>query len=108
MKNPDHDCLGFCALCHTDIAEYPIVNGAKILKWKKSRREALFKLSNGSVLHVSLCSICDDSLDRRKFMELMESVMKGWEEELKQSRMSDEQKEDYRANYYRLQIVEKI
>jgi hypothetical protein len=108
MNTLEHDKLGFCAFCHVDIAEYPEVNGVKHLKWKPTRRECLFKLSNESVLHVSLCAECDENLDRRQFMGLMDSIVAGWEEELKVSKMSDEQKTEYRTSHYRLNIVERI
>lgn len=108
QNKPDHDKIGFCALCHSAVGEWIDVSGHTILKWLPIRRECLFKLSNNSILHASLCSNCDDRINAEHFSDLMNSIIRGWEKELEVSTMPAESKADYINRYYQLKIMEKI
>lgn len=107
-KTPDHDQLGFCAFCHIEVADWPEVNGNKILKWRNTRRESLFKLSNDSVLHVTLCDVCDQKVLPKHYRQLMDSIIGGWKKELEFTTMNTEQRDQYKKVFFKLTIEERI
>lgn len=90
----DYDSRGLCAYCHE-----PNFTG-----------RAQFKISDHSIMHVSLCSECsnkDISEDK-----LMISIVKGWEKEVEQlvarEEWTQDQANEYMERYSKLKIVERV
>lgn len=83
MVNEDRP--GFCAKCHTPIAEF---NGSNeygnpiIVKLLPILRTIFFRLDNGSQLIVTLCVDCEETIDPSDSAQIMESVINGWQYEV--------------------------
>lgn len=84
----DYDCAGFCAVCHTEIAEFkgsfeiaPGIFKPAIEKLKGNYRNQLVYLSDGSQMNVSLCENCVN-LTPDTSRILMKNVVNGWKKEI--------------------------
>ena len=104
----DYDKLGHCAMCHKKIGDFPFPERPYLIKWNPEKREVNFRLTNGSILHTAMCEKCSNNVTEENFSAVMHSVIRGWEEELKYSTMSDKEKTEYVKNFFGLKIEGRV
>lgn len=71
------------------------------------RKITKFKVSDETTMLTSLCNECA-SLPMISYKSLMDSIIRGWEEELAHSKWSDLEKINYMNHYANLEILERI
>lgn len=102
MAFVDYDKLGHCAYCHKIIAE--MINGQLVFF---DRHIVKFKISDETKMLTSLCNECA-SLPMISYTSLMDSVVRGWEDELAHSDWSETKKSEYMNYHEKLEILERI
>lgn len=75
LPNPEYDRPGFCCLCHCPIAEF---DGERISRILSIIRPLYIRLNDGSMMQVTLCASCKDSMTEEDIPKIMDSVYKGW------------------------------
>lgn len=85
MKLPEFDKAGFCCKCHQPVAEF---NGSRpdgsmiITRLLPNCEMVDYRISNGSILKVCICTECKPKLLPEDSGEVMENVINGWQWEL--------------------------
>ena len=107
------DYPGFCANCHTAVAEFDgsDENGMPIVKKIKGNvRTVYFQLTSGSKLPVTVCDECELKLKGSDCQHIMESVINGWQKEIdfKCKDWSDEKKLDVMTTYSGLNVTQRV
>lgn len=104
-----YDKPGYCALCHTEIAEF---NGSNeqgnpiIVRLKGNYRSSHFRLDNGSLMPVTLCENCED-LKPEQYGELMESIINGWKNQLDTLPLEFEKKDEFYKKHSKLFVTDR-
>lgn len=106
----DYDKPGHCCKCHQEIAEFggSDSNGnMTIIRMKGNASETEFVMSDGSKMRVAMCLSCKDTLMPEDAVDIMDSVISGWEHEHKFLPWSNEKKATYMAKYSQLEIMDR-
>lgn len=84
-----YDCAfpGLCSLCHCEVAEFdgsveimPGVYRPRITKLKGNYRIKNLELSDGTIMTIALCAMCEN-LKPGDCGKIMESEVRGWHKE---------------------------
>ena len=106
---PDFDMPGYCVKCHKQIADFDgsLPNGnPRITKLSGDFNEATFLLDDGSSMKVAICTDCKNALKPEDAGTIMESVIKGWDHEIKNSlKWEKKDRDSYMKKYGGREIV---
>lgn len=103
IPNPSFDRPGFCCLCHIPIAEF---DGPTIVRILPIARPMYLRLNDDSMLNVTLCDKCKDNFTEKDVPAVMESVYKGWRQEIEFKGWSREAKDAHLEAYGSKYITE--
>ena len=103
------DEFGKCVKCHKNLIMEKVINNEikRVLTPDYSQIQLL--LSDGSNMRVVMCLRCQDTYIEKDNKDIMESVIAGWEKELKElPHWSENKKDDYMKKYSQLKINNKV
>jgi hypothetical protein len=106
----EYDKAGFCARCHTVMAEFDgfgVDQTPNITRWLGIATKVRVVLDDGSKMDISMCQPCVQTLEPKDCGPLMESVIRGWHWEVlnKMPKWTPEQKEAYMEQYRKRYIT---
>ena len=104
------DKFGACVVCHKDLMTEKVINNEikKLFLPEYSQME--LDLDDGSKMPVCVCMKCKENYKGtpKENAEIMESVVEGWKEEIKNlPHWTDEKRDNYMKTYGKLKIVGK-
>ena len=101
----DYDKYGHCCLCHKDMLIDQVIDGRVQKRFTADYTEKEYLLDDGTKMRVALCIDCAETADDNT-KKIMQSVVRGWEEEVNEFKHWDKEKKDnYLRRYSTLKIV---
>lgn len=91
------DRFGACVICHKDMIVERVVDGKVINMFSPEKDETIFNLDDGSIMPVSICKTCKNSVnldDPKLHDKIMNSVVEGWQYQVDQF-VSDDKRPDW-------------
>ena len=85
MKIKNIDKFGHCVVCHKNLIKNVAINGKIEGVFDADKDDAMLKLNNGSLLPISICRPCKESVnldDPKVHKQIMEAVQEGWRLEI--------------------------
>jgi hypothetical protein len=85
MQVKNIDKFGHCIVCHKYLLKNVAINGKIEEVFDANKDEAYMKLNNGSIMPISICKPCKESVnldDPDIHKQLMEAVHEGWKLEI--------------------------
>jgi len=97
MNLENIDKYGHCVYCHRNLIFERVVDGKVIFMFSPDKEETEFLLDDGSRMRVCICRQCKTNIDlhdKKVHEDIMESVINGWELEIK-GLVKDENKPEW-------------
>jgi hypothetical protein len=104
-KTMDWDKFGHCVMCHKNMLVKQIVGQKEIMRFTPEYTEGEFLLDDGSKMNVALCKSCKENMTEKDEEKIMDCVIRGWEQEIKECDWTPEKQKDYMDRYSKLKIV---
>lgn len=113
MSKVDYDKYGHCVNCHKALRILKVVTGndgkpVEQYMWLPDKDRVDFKLSDNSIMPVTICKECKDALTTKDYKKIMKSVQKGWDNEMDDMGWTVKQKKAYKDIYDKKSIKNKI
>lgn len=97
MSYPNVDKYGHCVICHKNLLVERVVDQQVITMFTPDKQETEFMLDDGTRMRVSICRECKEGEDlhsESKQIQIMESVVNGWQLEI-DSLVNDEKRPEW-------------
>ena len=101
------DKYGHCIVCHDNLLYDAVIDGKIEKRFSPRYSETEYLLDDGSRMKVCVCKTCKPNMkdtDKEK-EEIMMSVYKGWEHEVKKSDWNEDRKKSYLDRYKQRNII---
>lgn len=101
------DRYGYCVKCHKSLMTKKVVNGEVKMVFLPERTESTVILDDGSKMRVCICKSCKVNLKDSDFRGIMDSVIEGWKEEVRNINWPEKKKREYLKRYSKRRIIAK-
>lgn len=101
----DYDKYGHCVQCHKNMWIEQVIGQQVTKRLSAEYCETEYLLNDGSKMRVAICQTCKGALTPKDDSKIMKCVYRGWEEEIKDLKWSDEKKKTHLQKYDKLKII---
>lgn len=101
----DYDKFGHCVKCHKNMITEQYIDGQITQRFTPEYSEEELFLDNNSKMRVAICKTCQDNLSDIDFPAIMDSVVNGWDKELKDNNWDNARKQKYKEDFFNVKII---
>ena len=101
----DWDAYGHCVICHKNMAFKQVIGMKEVKRFSPDYCEGEYLLDDGSKMLVAMCQACKAKTTEEDLPKIMDTVIRGWGQEVEKLEWSKEKQSNYMDRYSQLNIV---